>query len=136
VSNLPGTTRASAEPCPLTQLALAWRERAADLLRWAAAEGAAVAFERAADELETALRRQADELLTLDQGAAASGYSVEHLGRLIRDGKLPNAGRPSAPRIRRGDLPQKRQAVASAAPAQYDPAADARSLLSRRGGVK
>ena len=30
-----------------------------------------------------------------------------HLGRLVREGKIPNAGRLGAPRIACGDLPRK-----------------------------
>ncbi len=32
---------------------------------------------------------------------------MDHLGRLVRDGTIPNAGEPYAPRIRRCDLPRK-----------------------------
>ena len=42
-----------------------------------------------------------------------SGYSADHLGRLVRDGKIPNAGRPGAPRIARSHLPRKTQAPAT-----------------------
>jgi hypothetical protein len=43
----------------------------------------------------------------MEEAARESGYSAEHLGRLIRTGRIPNAGRRSAPRVRRGDLPAK-----------------------------
>lgn len=36
-----------------------------------------------------------------------TGYSPAHLGRLVREGKIPNHGRTNAPRVRRGDLPVK-----------------------------
>src|SRR5581483_11980447 len=84
-----------------------WRERAGALRTWGGSEGAARAWETAAAELEAALRAARDELLTLEAAATESGYSADHLGRLLRAGKLPNAGRPHAPRIRRGDLPRK-----------------------------
>jgi len=54
-----------------------------------------------------ALASDQDELLTLTQAAAASGYSADHLARLIRTGRLPNVGVKHAPRLRRGDLPHK-----------------------------
>ena len=60
-----------------------------------------------ADELEAVLGRQGSELLTLQEAAEVSGYSSDHLGRLVRDGQIPNAGRPRAPRICRSDLPNK-----------------------------
>ena len=84
-----------------------WRTRAKSLREWAAAEGAAAAFERAAIELEAELADHDDEVLSLNQAAHESRYSAEHLRRMIREGKLPNAGRKGSPRIRRRDLPTK-----------------------------
>ena len=55
----------------------------------------------------TVIRGQGEDLLTLTQAASESGYSAEYLGALIRQGRLANAGRPHAPRIRRQDLPRK-----------------------------
>jgi len=107
-------TRPNQEPrdTPLTdELPAVWRRQAAELRQWAAAESAAVALERAADQLDDALRRQDDEPLTLMQAAAESGYSVDHLGRQISRGKIPNVGRRNAPRVRRADLPKKSTAL-------------------------
>ncbi len=98
-----------------------WRERAA-LLRRYGAEGAAAAFEECAETLEEDLRVWKEEPLTLGEAAEASGYSADHLGRLVRDGKILNAGRQGAPLIRRADLPIKvktRAAVAEAAPPRH-----------------
>ena len=53
------------------------------------------------------LDASAEQLLTLVEAAEESGFSADHLGRLVRSGSLPNAGRPNAPRIRRRDLPRK-----------------------------
>jgi len=47
------------------------------------------------------------EALSLPQAASESGYSADHLAREVRVGRIPNAGRRGAPRIRRGDLPRK-----------------------------
>ncbi len=55
-------------------------------------------------ELEAALGHT---VLTLTEAAATSGYSADHLGHLVREGKIPNAGRPGAPRIALRDLPRK-----------------------------
>lgn len=118
-----------------SELPTAWRARAAELRRWAAAEGAACALEGVADELDAALRRERDECLTLTAASKVCGYTPDHLGRLIRGGAITNMGRENAPRIRRGDLPMKAGGrVASLAVSAYDPGADARFLRSRRGG--
>lgn len=58
-------------------------------------------------DFDAVTRGRANELLTLADGAAESGYSAEYLGAMIRQGKIQNAGRPHAPRIRRQDLPRK-----------------------------
>jgi hypothetical protein len=118
---------------PLTGLVRSWRERAALLRPYA--PFVARAFEDASTELERELETVADELLALRAAAEYSGYSADHLRRLVREGKLRNAGRPHAPRFRRADLPLK-----PAQPAQfdgpadrgYDPLADARQVAARR----
>ncbi len=71
-----------------------------------------------ADELEAYEADYENEILTLDQAAAESGYSKDHLSLLITQGKLPNAGKKGAPRVRRRDLPRKpRDAPLSPVPA-------------------
>lgn len=122
---------------PSTQeLAGLWRNRAAALRRWAAAEGAAIALESAANELDEALRRNAGGLLTLAAAATESGYSVDHLGREISRGKIPNAGRRNAPRVRRSDLPKKPgAALPPSAPALHIERAEiARAVITRHVG--
>jgi hypothetical protein len=64
----------------------------------------------AADELQRALRAAEADILTVPEAARESGYSADRLKELIREGKIPNAGRKHAPRIRRGDLPRKPRA--------------------------
>jgi hypothetical protein len=83
-----------------------WRRRAA-LARELAAEGAARAFEVCAADLELGIAAGNDELLTLTEAAEVSGFSADHLGRLIRQGKIINFGRQNAPRVRSADLPRK-----------------------------
>lgn len=119
-------------------LVAAWRSRARELEPYAPT--VATAFSRAAEELERVLQLEAEEVLTLAVAATESGYTTDHLSRLIREGKIPNAGRPHAPRIRRSDLSRKPSARRQGAPVaasdgpRYDPVADARALLGRRGG--
>lgn len=91
-------------PCP-ADLPRYWRALAKTLRPYA--DAAATAYERAADALDAALAAEQDDLLTLRGAAHMSGYSADHLGRLLRQGLIPNAGRPHAPRIRRADLPRR-----------------------------
>ena len=109
----------------LESLADVWRG-VAENLRAYGAEGPARALERAAADLEAALRAKADEALTLEQAAAESGYSAEHLRHLVAAGQLPNAGRRGAPRVKRGDLPKRPGRAAST---NYDPDADALRIV-------
>jgi hypothetical protein len=89
----------------LAELSASWRTLAASLRPYA--EAAAVAYERAADTLDATIDAQSEAPLTLREAARESGYSADHLGRLVRLGIIPNAGRPRAPRIRRADLPRR-----------------------------
>src|SRR5689334_14174624 len=90
----------------LAALADAWDAKAATLRQYGA-EPQAVALERAASELRTALQAAEDEALTIDQAAQESSYSPDHIRHLLADGTLPNAGRRGAPRVLRRDLPRK-----------------------------
>ena len=87
----------------LTDLPATWRDKAG-IFRDHAEEPLARAYEACAGELEQALAEDSQAPLTLSEAAEASGYSADHLGRMVRQGKIPNAGRRGAPRIRRADL--------------------------------
>lgn len=89
-----------------------WRTVGATLRRYGAEEQAS-AIEQCADELERSSQKHDDAPLTLQEAAKFGGYSAEHLGRLVREGKVPNAGRKGAPRIARKDVPIKAGKVAS-----------------------
>lgn len=88
------------------ELVQRWR-RDAVLLRQYRNQQLAELLEDRAAELEAALQAQNAELLTLTEAAAASGYSADHLGRLVRNGSIKNYGRPNSPKVQRGDLPRK-----------------------------
>jgi len=78
---------------------------------------------------ETALA----ETLSLTEAAERTGYSAEHIGRLVRQGRLPNAGRKNAPRVRLADLTlEVKPKLAGKSVRLYDPLSDARSLRVRR----
>ena len=73
-----------------------------------------------------------DELLNLDQAAEESGYSVDHLSRLVRSGKLPDRRTPGSHGrivLRRSDLPHKPKA-------RHSRDADVHDLASRLYGGK
>ncbi len=89
-----------------TTLSSLWRIRA-KLFRDHADESVARVYEKCATELEEALQEQDERLLDLQEAAVLSGYSADHLGRLVRDGAIPNAGRARAPKIRLRDVPRK-----------------------------
>lgn len=94
-------------------------------------DGATIA-DQVLSDLESLLGAGADELLTLAQAAEISGYSAEHLSRLIRSGTIPNAGRKGSPRLRRKDIPLRPTAIASGNALAYDAVTDARRLKVRR----
>lgn len=91
-----------------------WRERAEQLREWGGSAAVARLWERAATELEQALRAAGGEVLTLTEAAAVCGLSRGHLSDMIRAGRLPNAGRKFAPRVRRADLPATKRHPAPA----------------------
>lgn len=84
-----------------------WRERRDEWRRLGVSvDGAAICDEFLAD-LNGVESVAGQAPLNLQEAAAASGYSASYLGRLIRSGKLPNRGRPHAPKLYLSDLPQK-----------------------------
>jgi len=104
----PGRWRGGARMATVSELPSRFRERAQFLRSYAPdAEASATIWELAASEIESALLVDGAELLTLQEAAQISGYSADHLGRLVRSGRLPNHGRKHAPRVRRADLPMK-----------------------------
>ena len=86
-----------------------WRRQAKSLRRYGG-ETPATAIERCAEDLEATLVERDETTFSLVEASRESGYSADHLGRLVRDGKIPNAGRPGAPRIALKDLPRKAHA--------------------------
>jgi hypothetical protein len=121
----------------LAQLAAGWRTRATDLRRLAAAEGAARAFELAAEELQEWLTTWDNQLLNVADAAQAVGRHRDTVGNAVRSGRLTNHGTKHRPRVRRGELLHifPPSSVAADGKPSYDPVADARSILrTRRGG--
>lgn len=102
-----------AGPRQVVTLVAEWQATAATLRSYGAVAQATV-LERCAEQLEARLEEQGATPLTLQEASDLSGYSSDHLGRLVREGKIPNAGRPGAPRIAREDVPIKAGHVAQA----------------------
>lgn len=89
------------------EIAFAEARAAIGTLREWGANDRAAAVEKAIEFLQHRVHELMSEPLALDTAAEESGYSPDHLGRLVREGTLPNAGEPYAPRIRRRDLPRR-----------------------------
>lgn len=83
-----------------------WRADAAFLRNCGATE-AATTREDCAAQLEVFESQRALEQLTIAEAAKESGYSIDHLQLLVRQGTIPNAGKDGAPRVARKDLPKK-----------------------------
>jgi excisionase family DNA binding protein len=86
-------------------------------------------IEWAAAEVRQALKAEGSEELTLSEAARRSGYSEDHLRRLVRQGRIPDL-RPSRRgpiRIQARDLPIKPGTLQIAG-------ADAHGLASRPSG--
>lgn len=105
-------------------LAARWRQDAETFARYGDEQMAHVCRSHA-DELESSLRSQADDVLDLATAAEVSGYSADRLRHKVAAGEIPNAGRRGSPRVRRGDLPVKPRRAAGA----FDAAAVARDVL-------
>lgn len=92
-------------------------------------ESRARALEWAAAKMEQALRDESDQLLTLAQASEVSGFHPDSLGRMVREGQIPDLRPPSSRGmiyIRRGDHPVKPGKA-------HTPSADVRELASRLG---
>lgn len=89
----------------------AWREQFGDV---DARVSATRIIDHFIDDLQALEHARGETLLSLTEAATLSGYSREHLGRLVRDGPIPNAGRQGAPKIRRRDVPMKSGGLPSA----------------------
>jgi hypothetical protein len=106
-----------------------WEARRAELARLhAQVDGAAIADDVLRD---LAALEAAEAPVSLVEAALRTGYTADHLSRLVRDGALANHGRKGAPRVKLSECPTKPGLRGPYAPA-YNPNADARSLGTRR----
>jgi hypothetical protein len=100
------------------ELVMLWRSTA-DTLELFGGSVQAEAVRQCAKMLEESLQTAEDELLTLGQAERLSGYSAHHLGRMLREGRIPNAGRRHAPRIRTRDLPRRPRRLTASRPVPH-----------------
>lgn len=88
------------------QLSQAWLAEA-EMLRHRGAATLADVLTSCAQDLKQAVLQRDLELVNLEQASAESGFSYSALEKMIRSGRLPNAGQKGRPLVRRGDLPRK-----------------------------
>jgi hypothetical protein len=116
----------------LESLRTRWQARRDEFARFDATVHGARLCDELLTDLANAQRSRADEVLSLRDAASISGYSTDHLARLIRTGKIPDS-RPR-PRgrlvIRRADLPIKARSL------HLGRTTDGRDLASRLFGGK
>jgi hypothetical protein len=107
----------------------ALREKAKEFRDVFGDDARARALEWAAFEIESAMQDGSEELLCLTDAATISGYTADHLARLVRTGKLVDrrGTRDKSPRVRRGDIPIKARRT-------HISGADVRDLASRLFG--
>ena len=118
---------------PLRQLIDRWEARRDELKRLKASVDAATICEEFLSDLDQVLGALGEARLTLAEAADVSGYSPNHIGRLVRSGHLRNVGRKGAPRVLLEDLPRRPSVkLAAASRLAYDAHTDARSLRVRR----
>lgn len=61
-------------------------------------------------DIETLFATEKEAVLTLEEAAAESGYSVDHLARLVRTGRIPDTRPPGSKgriHVRAADLPAR-----------------------------
>jgi len=108
-----------------------WRARRDELARLGAQVDGAMLCDEVLAEVEGLLNSEDEALLGLQDAAAHSGYSSDHLRRLHRLGKLPARRDGRRLFFRAGDLPKKPNVVDVRPLRAYDPHADARRVATR-----
>jgi len=101
-----GSSALGPSGCLVSRVSTRWRSEAKILHLRGASEQATV-LEQCASELDQESRLFSLEELTLEDAVGESGYSYSALEKMVRSGRISNAGLPNQPRIRRGDLPKK-----------------------------
>jgi hypothetical protein len=124
---------------PLNEFQKRWNAQAESYARQRARVAAAALIRMVLEDLAGVLTAAPPRSLSLTEAAELSGYSAGHLGRLVKRGTIPNAGRPKAPRVCATNLPRKRGALpASGAPGHSSPTKKqiARQVVNSRLGER
>jgi hypothetical protein len=124
------TTSCDSEECGLTpdDFRAKWRTEAQAMRRRNAIVEGATLCEEMLRDFEAVVAQEAEAVLNLREAATESGYSADYLGRLIRKGRIPNAGHTNAPKIRRSDLPRKASGLRWRASGVHLPTATPRQI--------
>lgn len=113
----------------------AWSQRACEFDKHGLEPGAKLIRTLIAELSEQSSHYLA-EPLTLESASKESGYSPDHLARLVRKGILKNLGKKGAPRVSRRELPIRPALAQPALRLQLAPTSRhqvARSLIRKRG---
>jgi hypothetical protein len=106
-----------------------WETRRIELAKLHAQVDGAALIEGFLGDLESLTGNE--PAVSLVEASRRSGYSADHLGKLIRSGRLQNHGRLHAPAVRLSECPKKTTLATNSGRA-YNADADARSLVSTR----
>jgi len=114
-----------------------WRDEADTMRRRGALVTGAALCDEILGDIESVFESEEAALLTLQEASARSGYTPDHLGKLLREGRIPNAGRWHSPRIRARDLPRKPVALREGQPSPRlvgaTPGQIARAVVTSQG---
>ena len=113
-----------------SELASKWEKDAQLLAQYGSSQQADL-LRNCSRQLFETISSENDVLLTLAVAASITGYSPDHLGKLVRQGTVKNYGRKHSPKLRLADLPKKPTTVVGGNSSKYDVDADARSTLGR-----
>lgn len=126
-----------AEPEHIQTVLARWLQRREDFRQFKASVDGESVCEMVIADLRVLAEDGAAELLTLEEAARRSGYTADHLGSLVRSGKIQNHGRKNAPRVRACDVPKKSNLTSAPSVSIVAPAERrriARSVLSDTTG--
>lgn len=108
-----------------------WRMRSDELARLGALVDGMKVCEEVLHDFELVCQGEDDAELTLEEAAEESGYSPDHLRRLVREKKLQAYRRGRRLLFRRASLPRKPVQVDALRIGGYDPVADARRVATQ-----